>query len=299
MFSVTLPNGNTISRVDDFVEYLFDNGCEISAHIRVASAVMGFAYCINKKEIGLTPKPDEPEYFDIPFAVFNRTGIYSYKTETEAVMPMLHSGINFVCKGNIDGIGEIDFTIQYYLSMGDKTQWNVRNSAQDDVPWNKGKIVDEWNSKEDILRLVRTAAWVAVVFNGLALKEHLYSFGYGLIGVCADSAAIVQYTMRGETTLFPLCARGEYRIRLSKEFKFLKSILHQKKLYEQKDEDDLEILSKTSIELPNDNAIDSSRYKDSILRMSASIPWEDGEEPFLVITQTRRILKYELEEHQF
>merc|ERR1712137_61453 len=82
-FVVVLPDGTEISHAEDFLAYLMDHGCQVKMEIRVASAVMGFNYSLSREAVG-QPAEDDKEYFDVPFAFFTRTGVYSEEYKTEA-----------------------------------------------------------------------------------------------------------------------------------------------------------------------------------------------------------------------
>ena len=51
---------------------------------------------------------------------------------------------------------------------------------------------------------IRTAAMEAVVFNVTGTRLELPHGGYGLMGVCNDSAAIIQYALSGKVDIYPL-----------------------------------------------------------------------------------------------
>jgi len=291
-FVLVMPDGTEITRAEDLVAYLIDHGCQVKMEIRVASAVMGFNYSLSRAAVGQPPE-GEKEYFDVPFAFFARTGVHSQKYNAEAVMPLLHSGINLICEGELEGVGDVGFQVQFYMQMGECVQYNVRNSPQDLIEWNPGRIVDRWTERDQLVRGVRLSALYACILNGIGKRDNLESGGYGLLGVCSDAVAPIQHCLSGRTTVYPILATGQYRIAIIKE------CFRLERDYAPTLSDDeiqgLRDLAKAVRVLPNDNYQDPDHYLDSLQRIEASLPYEEGEEPFSCIVMSRKIVRAEIQ----
>lgn len=303
LFTLQMCDGTKIRRMVEFVTYLMDHGCSISCNVRVASAVMGSSYSLLKETFGI--QDETQEYFDVPFAFFTRTGIHSEKYQTEVIMPLLHSGLNLTCEGHLESFGDISFRIQYYMSMGQYTKWNARNNPQDDISWNKGKILNTWSEREDVLRICRICCFYAAVLNDIGKRENLFSNGYGLLGVCIDSVAPIQYILDGKTTIYPIMAAGEYRIRTLRTIDRLREKIINSLLglvdsdFSKMDISDLDSIYDAVKYMPNDNYLCPSKYEDTLKRIRASLPWEEGEEPFVSVTIGKKIIDDELANLKF
>lgn len=51
---------------------------------------------------------------------------------------------------------------------------------------------------------------ISVAFNTIASELDLPFGGYGVLGMCNDSATIIDYAIRGETNSYPLLSTGRY-----------------------------------------------------------------------------------------
>jgi hypothetical protein len=124
-------------------------------------------------------------------------------------------------------------------------------------------------SQEDALRAVRMCAIVAVTFSRIATDMNLPFGGYGTLGMCNDSATLVDFAIRGETNAYPLLSTGRY---LNHIVSYLVKFEHE--LLEHSTEllkpvlADIRCLVKSTSQLPSDlhvspaTLIDTSRRYD-------------------------------------
>jgi hypothetical protein len=79
------------------------------------------------------------------------------------------------------------------------------------VPWIQTTDCSPiWQNDKMVIDSVRTAGLLAVIINTVGTKYHLPFGGYGLTGVCNDSAALIEYALSGTTNVYPLTFNGKF-----------------------------------------------------------------------------------------
>lgn len=86
--------------------------------------------------------------------------------------------------------------------------WNSNHNA--DVPWVQSVSTTDIYTKEQALIAIRMSGLLACTFNSIGTKMDLPYGGYGVLGVCNDTAALVDYAVRGCTNMYPLLSTGRY-----------------------------------------------------------------------------------------
>jgi hypothetical protein len=104
--------------------------------------------------------------------------------------------------------------------------------------------------------------------------ENLHLGGYGAIGFCIDSTALLEQALTGRTNLFPLTLGGLWRERLSAQ---LHHLLEQNM---QPNDDAVDRYKRALEEMPQDIYHNSETRKDAKRRLLASQPTQS---PFLLI----------------
>lgn len=61
-----------------------------------------------------------------------------------------------------------------------------------------------------MIESIRVAAMEAIFFNVTGSRLELPHGGYGLTGVCNDSAAMIQYALSGKNDVYPLTLNGRF-----------------------------------------------------------------------------------------
>jgi hypothetical protein len=89
-----------------------------------------------------------------------------------------------------------------------------------DRPWqndpDRGTVryLDDSFGGHELLALLDLTEVMAAIHNREASRLHLWAGGYGTLGFCLDTAALLQHGMRGRCDLFPLMLGGVWRERL-------------------------------------------------------------------------------------
>lgn len=141
------------------------------------------------------------------------------------------------------------------------------------------------------IRATMLAALYANVLNGLATDLNLPFGGYGATAVCNDSAAILQQTLTGTCTIFPLTSIGKYMLRTMRFAQnlrddFVKTLMHE----ESSEMGNLIIAMKS---LPNDVNPSPSNQQGAAKRLLHTLP-ED--KPFVLMNESVSVMESILKE---
>ena len=98
--------------------------------------------------------------------------------------------------------------IQFYVAIDGLCAWHSNHNA--DAPWMQRVASTNSYSRETALQAMRLAGLLAVTFNALGTELNLPFGGYGVLGVCNDSAALIDFALRGETNMYPLISTGRF-----------------------------------------------------------------------------------------
>ena len=90
------------------------------------------------------------------------------------------------------------------------------------MPWLKrpSSLADVYTD-EQTLRALRMTGLLSVVFNSIVTERKLSFGGYGVLGMCNDTAILVDFSMK-KTSAYPLLSTGKYLhhiVKLQKDLK--------------------------------------------------------------------------------
>ena len=104
--------------------------------------------------------------------------------------------------------------IQFYMALEGMCGWHSNHNP--DVPWITGVATTELYNKQQTLTAIRMCGILACTFNRIGTDMNLPFGGYGVLGVCNDTAAIVDFAVRGQTNMYPLLSTGRFLIHTAK-----------------------------------------------------------------------------------
>jgi hypothetical protein len=116
-------------------------------------------------------------------------------------LPVPHAGYAILISGP-----QINGTIEFYLGVTGGTEFRA-DVALPRAPWRGGLPRDVYNSGTDNAKIVlamQTASDLRNKWTTQATAQNLPFLGYGTLGVCMDSAAVIEDRVEGTITLFPL-----------------------------------------------------------------------------------------------
>ena len=246
---------------EEFIQALVDCGHRVEMCPRVIISTFGLELCVKE--------PDGWSY--IPTSVWFRTGVENVKGKA-AYLAAPHGGIDLRISGPIIGSTK-EAWLQFYVSIGGLTCFH--DDRDRDAPWAAKKSLAQVYSHDMAIQAMRMMGLISVAFNRIASELDLPYGGYGVLGMCNDSATLVDYALRGETNSYPLLSTGRYLNHIVDYLINFKEELQSNELTKSNLEfavKDLTALIRSTSHLPSDlhitpvSIIDTAkRYKNSYL----------------------------------
>lgn len=192
---------------DEFIQALIDMGHQIEVCPRSTVTTFGLGACVKEKDGSFT---------GIPLGVFLRAGF-----EAENGDPLLflanHGGLDLSIRGplvekivqdhHVQG-QSAKCDVQFYVSIDGMCGWNSNHYPV--VPWQQIESTSAVYTAEESMKAIRTTGILSVAFSAIATDMDLPFGGYGILGVCNDSAALVDMAVRGATNLYPLISTERF-----------------------------------------------------------------------------------------
>ena len=131
----------------------------------------------------------------------------------EITMLLPHSAVELELSGE-----GCELLLQFYQGTEGLCGWEALNDLQ--RPWQNDRhngtvryMGEPWQGGK-LLELMDLTDVMAHVHNSLASELQLRWGGYGTVGYCIDTTALVQQALEGQCNLFPLLLNGIWRERL-------------------------------------------------------------------------------------
>jgi len=194
-----------VDRSQALVSLLSARGWSCRARVRASVASFG---------LGASAPAADGHWRQIPLAVPYRTGLLRHGQEIEALLP--HCSLELELQ---PPEGEDPVLLQYYQGTEGLNGWAAMNDL--DRPWqndrHNGTVAypAEPFDGERLGQVLNLCDLMAAVHNSIASDGHLRFGGYGALGFCIDSTALLEQAMNGHSTLFPLTLSGLWRERLN------------------------------------------------------------------------------------
>ena len=210
-YFVVRMNGSDCIYPDEFIQALCDSGHSIEVCPRSTITTFGMAACV---------KESDGSWTNVPIAFFFRTG-YESRRQRPAYYHAIHGGIDMTIKGPLVGINEKTGAsnkcdVQFYMAIDGMCGWHSNYNV--DAPWMEQVSTSRVYNHEEALMAVRMGGVLACAFNQIGTEMDLPFGGYGVMGVCNDTAALVDFAVRGKTNLYPLISTGRFLMHLAKFF---------------------------------------------------------------------------------
>tara|TARA_B100000482_G_scaffold102368_1_gene73725 strand:+ start:150 stop:1640 length:1491 start_codon:yes stop_codon:yes gene_type:complete len=196
----------SVSSGRELLNHLNNQGWQCCARIRTSVASFGLGASIRIGE----------QWLQIPLGVPYRTGLLDETgEEIHALMP--HSSLEMEL---LPPHGS-PLLLQYYQGVEGLNGWAALNEQH--RPWQNDRSngtvayqATELNGVqlEETLDLCEL---IGAVHNNEAQFSHLHMGGYGALGFCIDSTALLEQAITGRTNLFPLTLGDVWRQRLHRQ----------------------------------------------------------------------------------
>jgi len=185
-----------------WVELLIQQGWQIKAQLRASVASFGLGACL----------PNDHGWTQVPLALPMRTGLLDADgQEQQALLP--HS-----CLEMEWSLGASTISLQYYQGTEGLCGWEALNDL--DRPWQNNRhngtvrYLGEPFQGDQLLEVLDLCDWMALVHNHQSSAMQLAYGGYGSLGFCIDTSALIQQAISARCDLFPVLLGGVWRERL-------------------------------------------------------------------------------------
>jgi len=270
-FEVKMEESSTsIQYPHNFLQALIDAGHTVEVCPRASITSFGLALCV---------KEQDGSWSNVPLGIFFHSGYERKGDNHPAVLCMPHGGMDLRLKGPLVGKDEDGqdnkCDIQFYVAIEGMCGWHSNHNAS--VPWKQTTSFSDIYTKKQSILAVKLAGILAVTFNALGTEMDLPNGGYGLLGVCNDTAALLDFAVRGETNVFPLVSTGRFLIRSSRRLIQLYRNIKQLEGDDKEDTqdvggDDIRKLIVACCKVPSDLQASPSNLISSSKRFLASQP---------------------------
>ena len=178
-------------------------GWTVLARLRSSVASFGF---------GAALVQDGEPVRQIPLALPMRTGLLGCDGH-EAITLLPHTALELECSD-----GHCSLRLQWFQGTNGLCGWDALNDLH--RPWQNDRqngtvrYLGEPFTAAELDRVIATTDLISLIHNQEATAHHLRVGGYGSLGFCIDSTALLQLMVRDRCDLFPLVLPGLWRERL-------------------------------------------------------------------------------------
>jgi len=195
-----------VSRGGALLNHMNNQGWQCRARFRASVATFG---------LGASTRIGE-QWTQIPLGVPYRTGLLDETGEDiQALMP--HCSLEMELQPPNGSL----VLLQYYQGAEGLNGWAALNELH--RPWqndrSNGTVVYQATelSGEQLEETLDLCELIGAVHNNEAQFSHLHMGGYGALGFCIDSTALLEQAITGRTNLFPLTLGDRWRQRLHRQ----------------------------------------------------------------------------------
>ena len=244
-----------------WLKQLLEQGWQASAQLRASIASFGLGASLPNPQGG---------WLQVPLALPIRTGLLGDAgTELRALLP--HSCLELELRHERTVI-----RLQYYQGTEGMCGWEALNDLH--RPWQNDRqngtvrYLGERYAGERLIPVLELCEWIALVHNLEASEDRLRMGGYGALGFCIDSSALLQQALEGHCDLFPVLLSGIWRERLLRRSRAIAAVTGL----------DLDLYQRALERLPHDGSLMGAGADDARRRLIASQPVNS---PFALVQQ--------------
>eukprot|EP00887_Chlorella_sp_A99_P003631 scaffold7.g3631.t1 len=206
-FAVRLREGGPgLTSVEALATALQAEGYSVDLKCNSNLTSFGIGFCVPGEAAGT--------WRHIPIAYPLRTGLWARDEqgqEASVMTLMSHGSVLLSVRGG--PLRLLNFDLEWCLGVSGFTGWLPYAFA--DRVWATGDRfrighpLGDLSAPGEQTRLLRLLAAATCVLNVVGQRDRLLFGGYGYLGVCLDSAAVIQQAMAGTCTLYPLILGGD------------------------------------------------------------------------------------------
>lgn len=253
--------GKTVQSLEGLFAVLEKMGHDVTCTMRTNVTSMG---------VGLSALCEDGMFSQIPLAYPLKTGLTIPKSETrpvydEAVTLMTHGAVFIRIQGPLIQNAEIEWCLNVTGLTGFQPVGGVHRPWQTDPQAFVVHAPDALCSAEDRQQALRRITCISAVSNCIADENHVVVGGYGFMGVCLDSVALLQQSLTGTCSMYPLFLDGAAKMYLVQGYRIFEK---ENAMYRE----DAIALRESLIELPSDIIVPPDKVSSTARRALQSLP---------------------------
>lgn len=264
IFRVVLENGENIDTLEGFFQALEIMGHSVSLSLRTNITSMGLGLCVAYG----TAK--DSVYAQIPICYPLKTGLTMRKKDSsldhrEAITLMTHGACFVKISGPLLKNVELEWCLNITGMTGFQPVGGIARPWQQDPRAFVSHNEDIFLESHNRYRAFRFMSAISAVTNSCADVDSIVVGGYGFMGVCLDSVALLQHALTGTCTMYPLFLGGAGKT----------SLLDGYMEFEKQQPDygeECAILRESLRQLPCDILVEPGHAVDAANRALASLP---------------------------
>ena len=183
--------------------------------------------------------------------------------------------------------------IQHFIAIEGLCAWASNNNV--DVPWVKDIDCGPRLKGKNVIPAIRLAAIQALIVSTVGSDLALPNGGYGLAGVCNDTAAWLEQALFGSTHVYPITLTGRFAIHMMRRALELEARFTKNKNTAAEAKSTRELMSALT-KLPSDM---TNLPSGVIEQCQRQLHCMHPERPFKLMQQTEKIIKGVMEEVAF
>jgi hypothetical protein len=260
MFTVIMQN-ESVSSLENFFDALERSGHVVSIVIRTNITSMG---------VGLSAKCEDGSFAQIPLAYPLKTGL-SIKSSPdsllnkEAITLMTHGACFIKIEGPLFKNVELEWCLNVTGFTGFQPVGGVLRPWQADPKASVCHNVEFLSTRENRHSAFRLMTVISCVTNLVADSNHIVLGGYGYMGVCLDSIAVLQQALTGSCTMYPLFLGGAAKMNLLDGYRMFQD-------YTCEYDKETKLLMRSLISLPCDLLVEPRDAAKTARRALAALP---------------------------
>eukprot|EP00977_Amphora_coffeiformis_P026554 scaffold27769_cov176-Amphora_coffeaeformis.AAC.5 len=207
-FVIILNDGKQIRKPEELVKAIMEMGHHVEVAATSHITTFGMGLCVKEKDGSFT---------HCPLAAMIENGFSDVK-DRKSYTALCHGGLNLDIKS---GPLLKNVNIQHFISIDGLCAFASNNNV--DVPWIKDVDCGPRLKGTDALPAIRLAAIQALIVSTVGSDFKLPNGGYGMNGVCNDTAAWLEQALFGSTHIYPITITGRFAIHMMRRARELES----------------------------------------------------------------------------
>lgn len=216
-FLVILEDNYEVRKPEQLVKAIIDMGHDVQVAATSHLTTFGLGLCVREKNGAFT---------HCPLAAMVENGFSDFR-DRKSHTALCHGGLNLDIRS---GPLLKNVSIQHFIAIEGLCAFASNNNV--DVPWIKDVDCGRRLHGDEVLPAIRLAAIQALIVSTVASGLNLPNGGYGMTGVCNDTAAWLEQTLFGSTHVYPITLTGRFAIHMMRRAREMETKFQEDKGFE-------------------------------------------------------------------